>query len=213
MSRSNAQNHLAAAGDKFWQRSLISLSLMGILVLPVFAQTTRSDEAAFNGGYALNKDHTKILFSIGHFYVSSTPGQFANFDGKLTFQPQAPEHGAVIIHVSPGSVSTGNAARDEHLRTADFFDVSKFPIATFQSTSLVPITSKTGKLSGMISLHGVTKPVTMDVTLQTPDLNADRLKFSAVGTLKRSDFGMNGFMGIIGDDVSLNIEAEFDRER
>ena len=212
MSHSNAQ--FAAAGNRLWLCGLIGLTLIGISVPQAFAQPARSGDTGPGGNrYALNKDHSKMLFSIGHFYVSSTEGQFTTFDGKLAFQPQAPEHGTVTIHVSPGSISTGIAARDDHLRTADFFDTAKFPLATFESTNLVQITSRTGKLAGMLTLHGVTKPVTLNVTLKTPDLNADRLEFSAGGTLKRSDFGMNGFMGVIGDDVTLTIEAEFDRER
>jgi len=143
----------------------------------------------------------------------STEGRFTAFDGKLNFEPQAPEHGVVTIQVSPGPISTGNAARDEHLRTADFFDAGKFPLAVFESTSLVQISGTTGKLTGSLSLHGAVRPITLDVTLQTPDLNADRLDFSARGTLKRSDYGMNSCMGIIGDEVTPNIEAEFDRDR
>jgi polyisoprenoid-binding protein YceI len=67
-------------------------------------------------------------------------------------------------------------------------------------------------VTGMLSLHGVSRPVTLHVTLQTPDLNAARLDFSADGALKRSDYGMNSYPGIIGDEVTLHIEAEFDRE-
>jgi polyisoprenoid-binding protein YceI len=65
----------------------------------------------------------------------------------------------------------------------------------------------------MLTLHGVTKPVTLNAALQSPDLAGDRLDFSVKGTLKRSDFGMNGYMGMIGDDVTLDIQAEFDRAR
>ena len=66
-------------------------------------------------------------------------------------------------------------------------------------------------MAGMLTLHGVTRPITLNVTLRTPDLNADRLDFSAAGTLKRSDYGMNNYLSVIGDEVTLDIEAEFDR--
>jgi polyisoprenoid-binding protein YceI len=161
----------------------------------------------------LNQDRSKILFTIGHFYVSSTDGRFSSFDGTLRFDPAAPEHGTVIIHVAPGSISTGIDARDEHLRTADFFDVARFPSATFESTSLTRNSDKKGKLTGTPSLHGVSRPISLDVTHLTPDPNADRQVFSATGTLKRSDFGMTNYLGVIGDDVTLTIEAEFDRAR
>jgi polyisoprenoid-binding protein YceI len=213
MFRSNAQSPLVVSGNRPWRYGL-ALILMALTALPAFAQAAHPDDAkSAGGGYSLNREHSKILFSIGHFVVSSTEGQFTVFDGKLVFEPQAPEHGTVTIHVSPGSISTGNAARDDHLRTADFFDAAKFPLATFESTGLVRISSRTGKLAGLFSLHGVTKPITLNVTLQTPDLTADRLNFTATGTLNRSDFGMNQYLGVIGDTVTLTVEAEFDRDR
>jgi polyisoprenoid-binding protein YceI len=213
MFRSNAQSRLAAPGNRPWRCGL-ALILMALSALPAFAQTAHPDDTkSAGGGYSLNREHSKILFSIGHFVVSSTEGQFTAFDGKLVFEPQAAEHGTVTIHVSPGSISTGNAARDDHLRTADFFDAAKFPLATFESTGLVRTSSRIGKLAGLFTLHGVTRPITLNVTLQTPDLTADRLNFTAAGTLKRSDFGMNQYLGVIGDAVTLTVEAEFDRER
>ncbi|HEX4106084.1 MAG TPA: YceI family protein [Rhizomicrobium sp.] len=178
---------------------------------PAFAQA--SNDAQGHDAYPLNQDRSKILFTIGHFYVSSTDGRFSSFDGTLRFDPAAPEYGTVIIHVAPGSISTGIDARDEHLRTADFFDVARFPSATFESTSLTRNSDKKGKLTGTLSLHGVSRPISLDVTHLTPDPNADRQVFSATGTLKRSDFGMTNYLGVIGDDVTLTIEAEFDRAR
>src|SRR5580692_8741143 len=213
MPHSNTQSNSATTCNQLWRRGLMVLIAIGISLPPAFAQTSQSNDAKLNGSeYVLNRDHSKILFSISHFYVSSTEGQFTTFDGKLNFEPQAPDLSMVTIHISPGTISTGNTARDDHLRTADFFDVSKFPLATFESTSLVQLSSKTGKIIGSLNLHGVSKPVTLDVTLQTSDLSTDRLIVSAATTLKRSDYGMNNYMGIIGDDVALTIEAEFDRE-
>jgi polyisoprenoid-binding protein YceI len=172
-------------------------------VPPAFAQTANT--------YILDKAHSSIRFSISHFYVSTTEGQFNDFDGKLTVSPQAPERGAVTIHIAPGSIQTDSAARDEHLRTADFFDVAKFPAASFDSSSLVATGGKSAKLTGNFTLHGVTRPITLDVTLRTQDINAAVLDFAATGTVKRSAFGITGYPGIIGDDVKLTIDAQFDR--
>jgi len=188
---------------------LLGLSLFAMTTVPALAQTA----ATGGGNYVLNAAHSKMQFSISHFIVSSTEGRFSNFDGRLTFQPQAPERGVVTVHVAPGSVDTGIAARDEHLRTADFFDVARFPLATFQSMSLATTDGRTGTLTGMLTLHGVTKPITLNATLQSPALTGDQLVFSLKGTLKRSDFGMNSYMSVIGDIVTLDIEAEFDKSR
>lgn len=177
--------------------------LLLLPALPAAAQTANS--------YVLDKAHSSIRFSIGHFYVSTTEGQFNEFDGKLTFPPQAPERGSVTIHIAPGSIQTDSAARDEHLRTADFFDVAKFPAASFDSSALVATGGKSARLTGNFTLHGVTRPVTLDITLRTQDMNAAVLDFSATGTVKRSAFGITGYPGVIGDDVKLTIAAQFDR--
>jgi polyisoprenoid-binding protein YceI len=192
---------------------LVGLGMMTGLMVAWALPASAQNAPPMAGAFKLNRDHSKIQFSIGHFYVSTTEGQFTTFDGRLNFAPQAPGQGSVAIQISPGSISTGNDARDEHLRTADFFDVGKFPTAGFESTSLVPVSARTGKLTGMLSLHGMVRPITMTVTLQSPDVNSDRLNFSADGTLRRSDYGMTNYPGIIGHEVTLHIEAEFDRER
>lgn len=202
----------AGAGMALQPSRLARLLLLGMLALPVLAQSARAQESKGGGReYVLDGSHTKINFSIGHFFVSATQGQFTSFDGNLNFDPQAPEQGTVIIHVSPGSISTDNAARDAHLRTSDFFDVDKFPQVTFQSRNLVKNSGNTGTLSGTLSLHGVTRPIKLNVTLHTPDLDANRLDFSVTGTLKRSDYGMTNYLGVIGDEVTFDIQAEFDR--
>ena len=174
--------------------------LMLLCGRPAAAQTAST--------YTLDKAHSSIRFSISHFYVSTTQGQFNDFDGKLTLSP---EQGAVTIHIAPGSIQTDSAARDEHLRTADFFDVAKFPAALFDSSSAIPATGKSGKLTGSFTLHGVTKPVTLNVTLRSPDMSGATLEFAATGKVKRSDFGITSYPGVIGDDVALTIDARFDR--
>ena len=121
--------------------------------------------------------------------------------------------GARFCHICGNERNRRPAVAPAPMTFADFFDVAKFPLASFDSTSAVPTGGRTGRLTGTFTLHGITRPITLNVTLQTPDLNADRLNFSAGMTLKRSDYGMNNYMGIIGDDVTLTIEAEFDRVR
>ena len=188
----------------------MALALIAMTLLPASAQTVPANDAR-PAAYVLSKDHSKIGFSISHFVVSSTEGNSAPSTARVNFTPGAPEHGTVVIHVASASVDTGIGARDDHLRTADFFDAGKFPLITFESTNLVR-SGNSGQLSGMLSLHGVTKPITLNATLRTPDLNADRLDFSVSTKLKRSDYGMTNYLGVIGDDVTLTIAAEFDRE-
>ena len=192
----------------FGAAGILAIALTATCAL---AQAPRPDESKANA-YSLNRDSSKFRFSIGHFVVSSTQGRFLSFDGTLRFDPQSPDRGTVVIHVAPGSISTDNEARDEHLRSADFFDAQKFPSAMFESTGLVRNPDGTGKVTGTLSLHGASRPITLDVTYRTLDPNADVQRFSATGKLKRSEFGMTNYPGVIGDEVTLNIEAEFDRE-
>ena len=187
----------------------MGLGLFVAAAIPAAAQMA----APAGASYVLNPAHSKMHFSISHFVVSTTEGQFTKFDGKLVFSRSAPERGAVTIHVSPGSIDTAIAARDEHLRSADFFDVTRFPLATFDSTGLSMTGGKAGRLMGLLTLHGVTKPVTLNATLMSPDLTGDQLAFSVKGVLKRSDFGMTSYAGVIGDDVTLDLDVEFDRAR
>jgi polyisoprenoid-binding protein YceI len=161
--------------------------------------------------YALSATESRFDFSIGHFVVSSTEGRFTSFDGTLTFPRDAPERGQAVIHVATASIDTGIAARDQHLRTADFFDAAQFPTATFQSGGLTH-TGPAGRLTGQLTLHGVTRPISLDAALKSPDPAGDRLDFAVTGTIKRSDFGMKNYMGMIGDDVTLTITAVFHRQ-
>jgi len=91
------RNNKPLATARWWRHALAGLALAGISALPAFAQTAQPSGTA----YVLNKDHSKIQFSISHFVVSSTEGQFTAFDGKLNFEPQAPDHGTVTIHNLP----------------------------------------------------------------------------------------------------------------
>ena len=104
---------------------------------------------------------------------------------------------------------------DAKLKSDAFFDVAKFPKATFKSTNIELTGEGTGKLTGDLTLHGVTKPVTLDVTFNgagtAPMTQLYVIGFDAVGTLKRSDFGIKNFVPLVGDEVKLVISCEFDR--
>jgi polyisoprenoid-binding protein YceI len=196
-------------------KNACALAILGIALVavrPAHAQNSGSGPTKAGGvEYTLNHDRSTFQFSIGHFVVSSTQGRFLSVDGKLQFDPNAPDHGIVSIHVSPSSISTDNAARDEHLRSADFFDVARYPSTMFDSTTLSMLSDRVGKVTGTLLLHGISKPITIDVTYLTLDPNADRQHFSAIAKLKRSAFGMTNYLSVIGDEVTLNIDVEFDR--
>ena len=170
---------------------------------------------AEGGHYTIDKSHAKIVFSINHLGFSTYYGNFNDFAGSLDLDPAAPAKSALSVTINVAGIVTTNRALDKKLKSDAFFDVAKFPEATFKSTAIEVTGEGTGKLTGDLSLHGVTKPVTLDVTFNgsgTPPMTKIYVAgFDAVGTLKRSDFGIKNFVPLVGDDVKLLISCEFDR--
>lgn len=175
-----------------------------------------ADLAQAEGGhYALDKSHAKIVFSINHLGFSTYYGFFSDLEGSLDLEPSAPAKSALLVTINIAGMVTTDPKLDEKLKSDTFFDVAKFRTATFKSTSIEVTGEGTGKLTGDLTLHGVTKPVTLDVTFNgagTPPLTELYVVgFNAVGTLKRSDFGIKNFVPLVGDEVKLQISCEFDR--
>lgn len=168
-----------------------------------------------SGQFALDKNHAKIIFSTTHFGFSTYYGLFNNFDAKLTFDNKAPIKSALDVMVNLDGIDTTNPKLDAHLKSADFFDVAKFPGATFKSTKIEVTGPATGKITGELTLHGVTKPITLDASFNGGGVNplskAYVLGFNASGIVKRSEFGITTYVPAVGDNVTLTISAEFDR--
>lgn len=163
--------------------------------------------------YIIDSTHAHAGFRVSHFGYSTTLGQFRDIAGTLEFDQANPAASTVEVTIKTASVDTANDARDEHLRKADFFNVEQFPTMTFKSTHIEVTGEKTAKITGDLTLLGVTKPVTLDATFnQAAPHPMDNTRyvagFSATGSLKRTDFGMNYAAPAIGDDIALIIEAE-----
>ncbi len=195
----------------------IAFVLAGAAVFATSAQPSPAgDLAKAEGGhYTIDKSHAKIVFSINHLGFSTYYGIFNDFAGSLDFDSAAPAKSALSVTINVAGIVTTDRKLDANLKSEAFFDVAKFPKATFKSTSIELTGEGTGKLTGDLTLHGVTKPVTLDVTFNgsgTPPMSkAYVVGFDAVGTLKRSDFGIKNFVPFVGDDVKLLISCEFDR--
>lgn len=183
---------------------------VGLLVLPRLA-------AAAN--FKVDPEHTSVLFHIRHLFTEVT-GRFEKFEGKVVFDENAPEKTSVEGAIEAATINTNNEKRDKHLRSADFFHVEKYPKITFRSTGTRHINreTRTAKMAGVLGIHGVEKPVLLDVEFlgraKDPWGN-DRAGFRTTTTINRKDFGLNwnealetgGFL--VGDDVriELNVEA------
>ncbi|MEJ0009816.1 MAG: YceI family protein [Alphaproteobacteria bacterium] len=117
-----------------------------------------------SGTYELDKNHASILFSYLHMGFSHPVSRFKHFDATLKFDATHPEASKIDVTINPGSVDSGSEAMDTKFASKELFDIAQFPSATFTSTRIVQTSPTTGKLTGELTLHGVTKPVTLDVT-------------------------------------------------
>lgn len=167
------------------------------------------------GHFKLDKRHARIVFSTTHLGFSTYYGFFGDLDGKLDYDPKSPAASALEVSVNLNGVVTNDSELDVNLKSADYFDVAKFPVATFKSTKIEMTGAAKGKITGDLTLHGVTKPVVLDVTLNRGGLHPMTqdyiLGFDAMGTLSRSDFGIKTLVPLVGDQVKLAISCEFDR--
>ena len=163
--------------------------------------------------YVIDASHTHVGFKVSHLGFSETYGTFNNVAGTIDLDQDNPEKSSVDVDIKTASIDTNHEKRDEHLRGPDFFDVGKYPDITFKSTKVERTGDKTAKVTGDLTMHGVTKPVTLDVTLLAAgpypmDKSVTAAGFNATATLKRSDFGMTAYVPMISDEVVITISTE-----
>ena len=161
--------------------------------------------------------HSKLTFIVTHLGISDVSGLFKNFDVKVNASKEDFSDAVFELSADVNSINTEVEMRDNHLRNADFFEVEKYPKLTFKSTSIKPTGKNNYQLTGDLSLHGVTKPVTMNLlyrgTVENPMSKKATSGFQVTGTIKRSDFGIGGGFpeAIISDEVRIKADGEFTR--
>jgi len=165
--------------------------------------------------YGLEKTHGDLLFAISHAGFTEKHGTFRDFDATLQYDPEHVDKSQVTVTVKTDSIDTGLARRDNDLKGTQFLDVAKYPDMAFASTRVVPGPAGTLVIEGELTLHGTTRPLTLNARLNksapNPFDKKPTLGFSATGLLKRSDYGITTFVPIIGDDVTITIDVEFNR--
>ncbi|MBV8061826.1 MAG: YceI family protein [Alphaproteobacteria bacterium] len=183
---------------KFLTSTVMTLTLM--IAAPTLADT-----------YNFDASHTAVTWHINHFGFSNPSGKFMSAKGALALDEKTPDNSKVELDIDVTAINTGVAKLDEHLKTKDFFDVAQFPTAHFVSTKVEQTGADTATVTGDLTLHGVTKPITLAVHLNKIGQNMMGKKtagFTASGKLKRSDFGMTTYIPNLGDEVTIDIEAE-----
>ena len=169
--------------------------------------------------YDLDAKHTQVRFGWSHFGFSHQEGRFDQVDAQFQFDAADPTKSTLAVTIPVASLDTGVPALDEHLKSPDFFDAAKFPQITFKSTKIKKA-GKAFKVTGDLTMHGVTKPVTLDVELSNAIANPWGKQVRGVkvkGKLNRQDFGVafsktleTGGL-LVGDEITLNIKLELNK--
>jgi polyisoprenoid-binding protein YceI len=186
--------------------------------IAVLALATLPLSAIASDTYTLDPYHTFPMFSIDHLGISTIYGRFDKTTGKATLD-RAAKAGTLDLAIEAASITTGDAdkgprarSRDEHLRSADFFNVAEFPRITYKSTKFVFNGDNPGTIEGNLTLLGVTKPVNLTVERfkcnPAQGTGKERCGGNAVGKFKRSDFGMKFGVPNVGDEVALMVSFE-----
>jgi polyisoprenoid-binding protein YceI len=192
-------------------KKLVPFSLVLAAALPAGAQHL----------YNIDPAHSSAQFTVTHMMISKVKGEFGKVSGTVFYDPAKPEADRLDVTIDVNALTTREEKRDGHLKSPDFFDVAKYPTMTFKSTSAY---KEGGKLmvKGDLTIHGVTKPVVLEVTdgpsPEIQDHGMQKLGASASTKLNRKDFGLvwsktiDGGGAVVGDEVDVNLDVEMSRK-
>ena len=173
-----------------------------------------SFKAQENATWSLDKNHAKLGFTITHLMVSDVEGWFKNFNATITTSADDFSDAVVEMTADANSINTDNEMRDNDLKGPNYFDVAKYPTLTFKSRTFTKVKDNMYKVTGDLTMHGITKPIELDVLCRmgtNPRSNQAIAGFKITGMLKRKDFGIGASApeAILSDDVALVANAEF----
>jgi len=201
ISENNAElNARSSSGDQIMDRAFVSLA---------------SNISA--GEYELEENHAYIGFSYSHLGLSNPQLQFTEFDATLELDGNDMGNSKVSITIDAASIATAVPEFDDILRSAAFLDVANHPEIVFTSTRYEETSDSGGTLTGELTVLGITRPVTLDVTINAAAMSQtnrrEMIGFAAVGNVNRSDYGMTSFDELAGAQLSLNVQVEFQKTR
>lgn len=175
------------------------------LSFTTFAQTWKVDKA-----------HAKVGFTVTHMMIAEVDGNFKTFDATLTSSKEDFTDAVFEVSADINSIDTDMEMRDKDLKGENYFDAAKFPTLTFKSTSISKVADKKFKLTGDLTMKGVTKPVTLDMVLtgMGKDMRSQKPKagFKITGTIKRTDFGVGKASPAVSEEVELRAVGEFNQQ-
>ncbi len=169
------------------------------------------------GAYKVEPYHSQVVFSVTHFGLTNFYGMFSGASGTLDLQPATLADSKLEVSIPVSTISTTVPILTEELKGAQWFDVAQFPVATFTSTTVVSTGADSAKVTGNLTLHGVTKPVVLNVQLIGTGVNplskANSVGFEVSGTFHRGDFGIKTDIPAVGDEVKLHIAGAFEAKQ
>lgn len=184
-------------------RKTLLTAALALLAVPAFAAPVT---------YTIDPGHTMVLATWNHFGFSNPSADFGDAEGTIVYDAAKPSASSVEVTLPLSGLQTFVPKLNEHLAGSDFFDAAKFPTATFKSTKVVPAGKDTLKVSGDLTIKGITKPVVLEVKLnkagEHPMRKVQAIGFDATATVKRSDFGVGAYAPMVSDEVKLRITTE-----
>jgi polyisoprenoid-binding protein YceI len=171
--------------------------------------------------WKIDASHSAAQFAVKHMMVTTVRGQFGSLNGTVKWDPAHPARSSVEATIDVSTIDTGNAKRDAHLKSADFFEVDKYPTIQFRSTSVQPAGSGKAKVIGDLTMRGVTRPVVFDVEGLTPPVKAQNgVKSGATGTAKisRKEWGLTWNRALeaggvtVSDEVVITVDLELNKQ-
>ncbi len=189
----------------------MTLKRLATLAVPFFFAMTLN-AAADPSAYTFDPMHTEVRFCWNHLGISRQCAHFLKYDGELLYDEANPEKSQIKVTFKTDSIETLVPIFNDHMKGDKLFDAAKYPEATFKSTKFERTGEKTGKVMGDLTLHGVTKPVTLDVTLNfsgiQPMSKKQTLGIGAATKVKRTEFGVSAAAPFVSDDISIEIQTE-----
>jgi polyisoprenoid-binding protein YceI len=184
-------------------KKILAAALLTAFVAPAFAAPTQ---------YTIDPGHSQVRFGWNHFGFSNIEARFDTVAGTFTYDPDNIAASSVEATIDVSSIDAGVDKLDEHLTSADFFDAAKFGTATYKSTQVAAAGEGKLKVDGDLTLHGVTRPVSLDVTINKIGPHGMTKKpsagFDATASLKRSDFGIGQYVPNVSDEIKIAITVE-----
>ena len=167
--------------------------------------------------WKIDPAHSHVEFAVKHLMISTVKGRFGAVEGTVRTDDSNPARAEVEVTIDAASIDTREAQRDTHLKSADFFDVEKFPTLTFRGNHVTDVADDRFKVTGQLTMHGVTRDVTLEATSEgrgKDPWGGDRAGYSATTKIKRSDFGLiwnqvleaGGF--VVGDEIKISLDVE-----